>query len=67
MTVWLQTSVRFVLRRKHRVRRTMGQGEKRDLQQRIQIELENMAHLSRPYLTEVKRATSYRHDNRFRS
>ncbi|CAF1630101.1 unnamed protein product, partial [Adineta ricciae] len=41
-----------VLLGKHRVRRTLGQGEKRDMQQRIEIELENMAHLSRPYLTE---------------
>ncbi len=45
----------IIPKRKHRVRRTLSEGEKRDMQQRIEIELENMAHLSRPYLTEVIR------------
>ena len=45
----------IILKRKHRVRRTLSQGEKRDMQQRIEIELENMAHLNRSYLTEVYR------------
>jgi hypothetical protein len=43
----------IIFKSKHRVRRTLSQCEKRDMQQRIEIELENMAHLSRPYLTEV--------------
>ena len=43
------------LSRKHRVRRVLSEGEKRDMQRRIEIELENMAYLSRPYLTEVGR------------
>ncbi len=42
-------------KRKHRVRRTLGQGEKLDMQRRIEIELENMAYLNRSYLTEVNR------------
>ncbi|CAF2515277.1 unnamed protein product [Rotaria sp. Silwood2] len=41
-----------VLLGKHRVRRTLSLGEKRDMQQRVEIELENMAYLGRPYLTE---------------
>ncbi len=45
----------FNFKRKHRVRRILSQGEKLDMQRRIEIELENMAYLSRPYLTEVNR------------
>ncbi|CAF4057365.1 unnamed protein product [Rotaria magnacalcarata] len=41
-----------VLLGKHRVRRTLSESEKLDMKRRIEIELENMAHLSRPYLTE---------------
>ncbi|CAF3369711.1 unnamed protein product [Rotaria socialis] len=41
-----------VLLGKHRVRRTLSESEKLDMQRKIEIELENMAHLSRPYLTE---------------
>ena len=46
-------NVKLIFRSKHRVRRTLSQGEKRDMKRRIEIELENMAYLSRPYLTEV--------------
>jgi len=48
-----QTNINF--KRKHRVRRTLSQGEKLDMQRRIEIELENMAYLNRSYLTEVNR------------
>ena len=36
------------------MRRELGQGEKLAMQRRIEIELENMAHLSRPYLSDVR-------------
>lgn len=49
---WISYQTNWFVR-KHRVRRTLTQTEKLDMQRRVEIELENMAHLSRPYLTEV--------------